>query len=108
MGSVEEGLAFFDRFWPEARAVSDPEKFFYQAFALNQGSLRQMLGPSVWKKGLEASRKGNTIGMPIGDVRQMPGAFVVRKEAVLWQHDYRHTGDHPDFTKIPDMLPTVP
>jgi hypothetical protein len=107
MGSVDEGFRFFDRFWPEARAVSDPDKFFYRAFALNRGSLRQMLGPSVWRKGLEATRKGNTIGMPIGDVRQMSGAFLVQKDAVLWQHDYRHSGDHPEFSRIPEMLATA-
>jgi hypothetical protein len=30
----------------------------------------------------------------------MPGAFLVQGDRVLWQHEYRHAGDHPDFREL--------
>jgi hypothetical protein len=30
----------------------------------------------------------------------MPGVFLVEDGRVVWQHDYRHAGDHPDFAAI--------
>ncbi|MCB0155107.1 MAG: AhpC/TSA family protein [Anaerolineae bacterium] len=99
-GTVAEGQRFFAELWPEARAVSDKAKKFYHAFGLKQGSLGQMFGPEVVACGLKAALKGNTVGQPVGDPWQMPGLFLVRGPAILWQHDYRHIGDHPDFAEI--------
>lgn len=104
MGNVEKGAAFFDRFWPEARAVSDPAKLFYKAFTLGRGGIRQLLGPAVWSRGYKASLSGNSLGVPVGDPRQMPGAFLVRNDVVLWHHEYKHAGDHPDFSKVAEIL----
>jgi hypothetical protein len=36
----------------------------------------------------------------------MPGLFLVSGDTILWKHDFRHAGDHPDFLKIADHLPT--
>jgi hypothetical protein len=30
----------------------------------------------------------------------MPGLFLVRGERVLWQHDFKHAGDHPDWARV--------
>jgi len=96
-GSPEEGAAFFERFWPEARAVSDPEKLFYDAFGIGRGRLGQLLGPRVIAAGLRAAFKGNWIGRPVGDPRVMPGVLLVENDCVIWHHDFEHAGDHPDF-----------
>ena len=46
-GSVEEGADFFERYWPEARAVSDLSKKLYHAFGLERGGFRELFGPEV-------------------------------------------------------------
>jgi hypothetical protein len=96
-GSPEEGARFFERFWPEARAVSDPERFFYGAFDIGRGRLGQLLGPRVLAAGLRAAFKGNRVGRPVGDPRVMPGLLLVENDHVTWRHDFEHAGDHPDF-----------
>ena len=96
-GSPEEGAAFFERFWPEARAVSDPERFFYGAFGIGRGRLGQLLGLRVIAAGLRAAFKGNWIGRPVGDPRVMPGLLLVENDRVTWRHDFEHAGDRPDF-----------
>ena len=96
-GSVEEGASFFERYWPEARAVSDPEKFFYGAFGIGRGRIGQLLGPRVIAAGFRAAFKGNWIGRPVGDPRVMPGLLLVENDRIVWRHDFEHAGDHPDF-----------
>jgi hypothetical protein len=96
----EEGASVFDQYWPEARAVSDPDRVFYAGFGLARGSLGQMLRPSLWLRGLAASRKGYAQGRTQGDPRQMPGLFVVRQGEIVHRHRFRHAGDHPDFAAL--------
>ena len=99
-GTPTEGRAFLRRYWPEARAIADPELAFYQAFGVERGGLLQMFGPGVMAAGLRARRRGFENGERSGDIYRMPGAFLVRGDRVLWQHRYRHAGDHPDFRGI--------
>ncbi len=99
-GTAEQGAAFFERSWPEARAVSDATKQFYTSFGLSRGTVSQLIGPSALIRGVQAVLKGHGIGRPVGDTLLMPGAFVVHKDRVLWQHEYRHVGDHPDFVRV--------
>lgn len=103
-GSIAEGTAFFERLWPEARAVSDTPKYFYNALGLKRGGMRQMFGPDVIACGVRAGAKGHTVGAPVGDPWQMPGLFLVKGDSILWQHDFSHAGDHPDWAKIPGWI----
>lgn len=102
-GSVEDGADFFNRLWPEARAASDPERELYAAFGLERGGIKELFGAEVVACGIRAARKGSFVGTPVGDTRMMPGAFLVQANQILWQHNYRHIADHPDFAKIPAL-----
>ncbi len=104
-GSVEDGVRFFDYYWPDARAIADPEMKFYHAFGIDRAGFGQLVGPEVVACGIRATLKGNMAGKPIGDVKTMPGMFIVKGSSVLWQHNFRHAGDHPDLTQIPRMMP---
>ena len=104
-GTPQEGAAFFRKLWPEARAVSDMEKHYYDAFGIQRGGIREMFGPEVWACGVRAAAKGHVIGWKTGDPWTMPGMFLVRGDQILWQHDFRHAGDHPDLAAIPAQTP---
>ncbi|MEM6431137.1 MAG: SelL-related redox protein [Deinococcota bacterium] len=106
-GTTEEGEAFFDHLWPEAKAVADAEQHFYSLFGLSQGSAGQMFGPEVWACGVRAAFKGHFIGAPVGDPWMMPGVFFVEGDAILWEHTFNHAGDHPDFKTLPTLLGDV-
>lgn len=103
VGDVENGQSFFSNAWPEAKAIADKEQVLYTAFNVTQGSWSQMFGVGVVMCGLRATSKGNVQGRTAGDPWQMPGAFVVQGERVLWQHDFAHVGDQPDWGKIPGL-----
>ena len=100
MGTPEECRAFFEKFDPEARVVSDPDAAFYTAFGLRRGSASNFISPAVFAAGLRAVMKGNLVGKPVGDVWMMPGMFLVRYGAVQWKYIADHTGDHPDLMEI--------
>lgn len=105
MGAPEEGEAFFSHFWPEARAVADAERVFYRAFGLTRGSWKQMFGLEVLACGIRAASKGHGLGRPVGDPLRMPGLFLVQGSEVRWEHAFKHAGDHPDFIRLPSVLP---
>jgi len=99
-GSPEEGRALFDRLWPEARAVSDPELWFFSSVGIRRGKLREVLGPSAWIAGARSMLRGNAPGRPVGDVWIMPAMLLVENDRIVWRHDYRHIADGPDLEQV--------
>lgn len=99
-GSVEQSKAFFAERWPQARAVADPRRRFYQAFGVGRGSLRQLASPGVLLAGARAAAKGHIQGQTIGDPATMPGLMLVQDNCIIWQHHFKHAGDHPDWKEI--------
>jgi hypothetical protein len=99
-GSVDQSRAFFAERWPEARAVADPRRRFYNAFGIGKGSLTQLASPGVLMAGARAIAKGNIQGQTIGDAAQMPGLILVQDNCIVWQHRFRHAGDHPDWGQV--------
>lgn len=99
-GTVGEGDRFFAKFWPDAIAIADPDLVLYGAFGLGRGTLGQVIGPRAILAAGRALLRGNLVGKPVGDVKVMPGAFLIRDGAVAWSHDYAHSGDRPDFASL--------
>ncbi len=78
--------------------ISDPECEVYRAFGLQRGSHRQVAGPRVWWRGMVATIfKRHGVGRMIGDVLQMPGAFMVHKGEIIRSFEYRTSADRPDY-----------
>ena len=102
-GSPTESRVFLNRYWPTARAISDPELEFYEAFGVQQASFLQSLGPRVLLSSRRAKAKVHENGPRDGDIWRMPGVFLVRGAEVLWQHEFRHAADHPDFSRVPAL-----
>ena len=102
-GRPVEGRAFLRRYWPTARAVSDPELRFYEAFGIRRAGLREAFGPGVWSARRRARAGGHENGDCSGDIWRMPGVFLVQGDRVRWRHEFRHVGDHPDFARIPEL-----
>ena len=103
-GSPTEGRAFMRRYWPEARAVADPDAVFYEGLGIGRGGLAQMFHPGVVPALVRAGLAGHLGGEGSGgDTRRMPGLFVTRGGTILWSYRARHQADHPDFERIPAL-----
>lgn len=99
-GTVAEGAEFFSERWPEARAVSDPDHFFYAAFEVQQGGLTQMFGLDALRNGVIALSHGHMQGKTVGDVWTMPGFFLVQGRMMLWRYGVDNAGDQPEFDEV--------
>ena len=99
---------FFAEFWPDARAIVDTRRRFYDAFGLSRGTLISvMLDPRIWKRGIEALAKRNAVGIPRGDTLTLPGFFLVEDNQIVASYRSRYSADHPDFaafTSVNDNL----
>lgn len=70
--------------------IHDTNQSLYEAFGLKQGTLWQLGGPRVWWRGIYAGLfKGHGAGRASGDVRQMPGMFLLDGCEVI--RSFRHT-----------------
>jgi hypothetical protein len=104
-GSATEGRAFLRRYWPGVRAVADPDLEFYKLFGVRRAGLLEALGPPVLLGARKrAKAKGHKNGPRSGDVWRMPGVFAVRGEEIIWSYEPAHAADHPDFTRISELI----
>jgi len=100
-GLPAESRAFLRTYWPTARAVSDPDLWFYDAFGVRRASYLEALGPRVLRSRSRARAKGHANGAPSGDIWRMPGVFLVNGGHIQWRYDPEHAADHPDFAQVP-------
>ena len=77
MGTEEQAAPFFASYGlGDVPRFSDPKKQLYKAFGLTQMRLSEFLTPRFWLKGIVLAQR-NGMGLPVGDVFQLAGAFVV-------------------------------
>jgi len=91
--AAREGIERVDR-------VADPHVHLYRALELTRGTLGQLFGPPVWRRGFEALIRGHGLGPLVGDGFQMPGAFLVRDGRVVASYRHAHAADRPDYAGL--------
>ncbi len=97
LGTPEETAAFKEQFHVPFSMIADPQKRLFKAFHLKQASLGGLLSVGMAVKGLSAMAKGHAIGIPKGDVRQLPGVFIIDSGGrIRFSHFAKDPADHPD------------
>jgi hypothetical protein len=82
--------------------ICDPEKRLYKAFSLGRGSIASIASPGVLLRGMRTMAQGFSLGMPHGDVLQMPGVFMIDRQGYIRYSFYaKDVSDHP---AIEDLL----
>lgn len=87
------GLAGVDR-------IADTDQRLYRAFGLKRGKLRQLLGPKVIRRGMQAMGRGFGAGFVSADSFQMPGLFVLHRGRILGRFRHQTAADRPDYLQI--------
>ena len=104
MGNVEQTAHFRGSFDAPFPFLADSEQTAYRAYGLARGTLGQIAGPAVWLPALRALARGG-VGKAVGDVRQMPGSFVVDQEGIVrYAHYPAHQADRPRLNEIVAVL----
>jgi peroxiredoxin len=96
LGTPEETAAFKEQFRVPFPMIADPQKRLFKAFQLKQATPKALLSVSMAIKGLSALARGHHIGIPKGDVRQLPGVFIIDMDGrVRFTHFAKDPADHP-------------
>ncbi|WP_436714975.1 peroxiredoxin-like family protein [Roseiconus lacunae] len=102
MGDNERDVELFESYGlADAHRISDPGCCLYRAYGLQRGGPGQLFPLSVWWRGFSAAiinRHG--FGKLIGDGFQMPGAFLVRDNAIVKAYRHRTSGSRPDYLEL--------
>ena len=106
MGTPSESAKFAEKFIVPFPIVADPQKKLYRRFELKQMSTLGFFSPSLALKGVTAIVGGHSLGMPQGDVRQLPGVFIINSAGeIVYSHFSSNPADHPDAKTIIAALP---
>ena len=91
------------------RQISDPTRRLYHGLGLQRGRLRQLLGWRVWWRGfLAAIVQRHGVGKIGGDVRQLPGLFLLRHGRVVKAFHHSYSSDRPDLLDFATMKAQTP
>jgi len=105
LGTPPEAAAFARKYDVPFPIIADPEKKLYRAFALKRMSPLGFLSPTLALKGVAAAARGHGIGIPSGDVLQLPGVFVIDTAGrIVFSHYGADPADHPDPEEILAVL----
>jgi peroxiredoxin len=97
LGSPEETADFKARFDVPFPMIADPQKRLFAAFQLKQASTGSLFSLGMAAKGLSAMARGHRMGIPQGDVRQLPGVFIIDTDGrIRFSHYSKDPADHPD------------
>ena len=96
LGNVDDTAAFKQRFDVPFAMIADPERRLFEAFRLKRAGTGSFLSAKMAAKGLMAMAKGHQIGVPQGDVRQLPGVFIIDTAGhIRFSHHAANPADHP-------------
>jgi hypothetical protein len=101
LGTPEQGDAFFEPSTPDARAMADPNRFYYKALGVPSASPLQLFDPRLWACGMRATRRGHKQGKPVGDPLVKPALVLVEGNQVAWKFIPDQMGGLPALADIP-------
>lgn len=100
MSPPDDAAAFHQQFQLPFSVLADPEQKCYDAFNVPRGGLGAIMGPRTWLTGLKAALT-HGVGTPVGDVRQLSGAFVVdRTGTIRYTQRAEHSADLPSHDEM--------
>ena len=108
MGTAASFAAFTTNYGlDDVPAISDPERRLYRGLGLRRGKVSQLLGLSVWWRGLKSFLAGHRPGALEGDGTQMPGVFLIHQGRVVRRFIHANAADRPDYAALA-QLPVTP
>ena len=80
-----------------------PRHFLQCVLTFSEVACVRCLAPACGLVGYAPQAKDTPLAKPVGDPWIMPGLFLVDGPNIVWHHDFKHAGDHPDFSKISQL-----
>ena len=81
--------------------IYDDDQQLYRAFGLRRGGLVEVASPRVLWRGVRAGLlDGHGMGLPEGDVLQLPGVFLLENCTIVRSFRHKSAADRPDYLAI--------
>lgn len=107
MGSPQQAADFREKKRLPFPCLSDPEQNLYRAFHLPRAGFGQMAAPAVMLAGPKALFRGG-LGVPRGDIKQMPGTFVIDRDGIIRLAYYStNIADNPANDRLIEVLESL-
>lgn len=100
-GSREEGAPWFAKYGlTDVTRISDPELTHYRAFGLGRTSAQALVDPRVWTRGAACALSHGFGVQTATMMRQLPGVFMIRNNALLAEFRHSSPADRPDYVAL--------
>jgi peroxiredoxin len=82
--------------------ISDPDMSLYEYFGLQKGSFRELYGLKIWTR-LASLKFTSDVNAAYGNVKQMPGIFLIQKGEIINSFIHKSAAERPDYLAIADF-----
>ncbi len=81
--------------------ISDPDGQLYAQFELGKTNWWDLAGPHTWWPGFKATiLQFNGVGIPVGDVKQLTGAFIIHRGRIVKSFRQKLSHQSPDYNQM--------
>ncbi|MCS6894812.1 MAG: hypothetical protein NZZ60_01515 [Bacteroidia bacterium] len=98
--TYEEGVAFFQKFYPEAAFIADPELHLYKLFQVPRASPWRQLKLGNLLRFWTLTRRGLSNDRPKADPWILHATFLFRQGKLVWSYYAKSFSDVPDWKRL--------
>lgn len=104
MSEESYGDQYFKEYGLESEEhISDPDMTLYEYFGLQKGTFRELYGLKVWSRAI-GLKFGMETKKPLGNMKQMPGVFLLKSGEIINSFIHKSAADKPDYLEISKFL----
>ena len=98
----ENGAAWIAKYdLGQCEQISDPAGQLYAQFELGKTSWWNLAGPHTWWPGFKATiLQLNGVSKPVGDIKQLTGAFVIERGRITQSYRQKLSHQSPDYNDM--------
>ena len=108
-GTAEQSAEFVGKLGLPYPVLADPDRVAYAAYGLVEGGAKEFLNAATARAYLRSFVSGAGGGRPVGNPRELGGAFVVdRQGTIRLAHAARYAGDHAPSAELLAAVTDLP
>ncbi|MBF0466367.1 MAG: redoxin domain-containing protein [Nitrospirae bacterium] len=101
MGSVKQSESFRKNHGLTFKIICDPHKHLYKVYELFSAGLTGIASPKVLVHGMRALVRGHLPGVPVGDIFQLSGVFIIdRTSTIRYAHYSKDIAGYPPAEEL--------
>ncbi|MBN1964653.1 MAG: redoxin domain-containing protein [Anaerolineae bacterium] len=101
MGESKHAQRYCGKLAPSIDCLTDESYAAYGVYGLQQAGVKELLNPGMVTASVRAFSGGYRQGQAEGDVRMLPGTFIIDRQGIVrFAYYSAHAGDHPPLADL--------